>query len=973
MNNRLYFFVLFAFTLSINNFSFAQNYRYKIFNTENSFLPQNQVTAIFQDSKGNLWIGTKFGVVKYDGKNYKIYTAEKGILSGDVTGIFELSNGTILLCAPFSGISKIKGDSISTYPIPEQYQNMNFHKIGDSLIINARTYKKTYTSRLLFFNGKQYKEINHKTYKGSINGINYRNDTLWTLRQITNKKYFFGFLDKNFHFHKLSLKEDFYHFIIKENIMYLSRLSGLYQYQKGKLQKLIDWKGYYGIIHGKNSIYVTAVKNINRIKEYDYSVNLLDSFNIPGFKTMIEDREQNLWFASEQGLYKLSNRAFRHYVFADYHIKPVYPEIIYAMGEYWLSSFDGNLYQFKNKQFINYRAQLPNKNIAFMIGRCVKLDGTIIWGAQGRNRYEKGLLIKKEDKFKALLKGYAAFYSFYYDTLQNILLGGYGQGLLILDDDFSIKAKIDTVKKLKYPTGIEKDTAGYYWLSTRRSIYKYLPEKNYLKQINIPVLEKGALQILHDSRHNLWFGGEGGLIFYNNKNFKQIKHNALKNKAITALHETKNGILLIGTTSGLVTLDLQQFYRNHKTIMKVYDADNGFSGLECAQSGFTEDDKGLVWIALADRLVSIDPEKLDFKNVPVEPYISSVSVLNEAKWLSIDTSLHQLKYDEDKIRFEFSGPYFSNPVLYSYKLEGFDKDWSEYDKVNQAVYTNLPHGKYVFKVKALNGDEGKTAMMTSYAFTKKPAFWETVWFYVFVLLLGILVIWLFIIRMVQVKVQKQRLQYEQNKLLLQAQMAQLDPHFIFNMLTTTGNFALKLKQLGLYDIIVRFSRLLQSHWGNKELTRTLGEEINFIKEYCELNKINKGEIFDYKIEYDENVKLDIPVLKLSIQNFVENAIKYGIKSDNGKKGFISVKISQNDEYTYVNIEDEGIGYKASMKNNPKKKRTGIKTLKSTFNLYNLWNKNKLSFELIDKSDIDPTTSGTIVKIVIPHDYSYVPE
>ncbi|TWI79267.1 two component regulator with propeller domain [Lacibacter cauensis] len=82
------------------------------------------------------------------------------------------------------------------------------------------------------------------------------------------------------------------------------------------------------------------------------------------------------------------------------------------------------------------------------------------------------------------------------------------------------------------------------------------------------------------------------------------------------------------------------------------------------------------------------------------------------------------------IRFEFASPLFGlQPNLeYSYRLKGFDNNWSEWNKRTEKEYTNLPAGNYIFEVKVRNnlGNESAAAV---YAFEMLPPWYETTWAY----------------------------------------------------------------------------------------------------------------------------------------------------------------------------------------------------------------------------------------------------
>ncbi len=952
-----------VFLLLCSNHIIAQSYRYTIYNTENSDLPQNQITSLFQDSKGNIWIGTKFGAVKYDGENFQIYSLKNGILPGDISFIFEMKNGEILLCSNFGGITSVEGDNLMAYPISDKYENyQSIVRMNDSLLITFKCKGIAKKFTLLSFLGGKYRVLCKKDW--NFGSISYANDTIWVLKQNIENKTELGYFDQHYNFISKHFEILYGRLQSMGDTLYINSGNGIYKYYLGKLSKIIETNEILLFKISSNGLYLRALKNIDCLKEFDFSGKLKEIFYLADAGNVLQDKENNTWFGTENGLYKLAERAFHHIVFTDYGIKAINPQIITDNNISWIGSTDGKMYQFDGKYFKNISSRISPNSLGFIMSKLRMPDGTIIWGSS-----IKGVIKKKDDHFIIKdLEGIANVFSLYYDTVTQNTIYGHQDGILIENNKGKIVFHNKPDDGVRVILAIEKDVSGKFWFTSRK--YTYELKDNVLTKISTKLYNYGAYAIVHDKHHNLWFGGEDGLYLYNNKTFKKIEHPALDLKVITALHEVGDSILLIGTISGLAALDLKAFYNKNKTVIKFYNANNGFSGYECAQNGFCEDKNGMVWIPVNDRLIQIDPRYLSFKNVSVEPCISSMSIMNDAFWLSRDTSTHELSHNENKIRFQFSGAYFSNPVTYSYYLEGYEKTWSPYGNSKEAIYANLPPGTYTFHVKAANGEESENILKTYYSFTIEPAFWQTIWFYLVLISVLGAVIYIVTRRIFRNKVEKQQKQYQQHKLMMQAQLAQLDPHFIFNTLTTTGTFALRLKQVGIYEIIVRFSQLLRVHWNNNELTRTLEEELDFVREYCELNRINHGERFDYSIDLDPSVDTSIILVKLSLQNFVENAIKHGIENITGQ-GEIKIKVSQDSIYTRVVIEDNGIGYNKSLKKNNGRKGTGMKTISETFNLYNSWNKYKLEFEIKDKSDANPSSCGTIIEIVIPNEFKYV--
>jgi signal transduction histidine kinase len=95
-----------------------------------------------------------------------------------------------------------------------------------------------------------------------------------------------------------------------------------------------------------------------------------------------------------------------------------------------------------------------------------------------------------------------------------------------------------------------------------------------------------------------------------------------------------------------------------------------------------------------------------------------------------------IAYKYNAVTFQFAGLFYEEPeaTVYSYKLDGFEKDWSPWSKEIKAVFTNLPEGNYNFKVKAINvyGAEGEVC---EYSFVILPPWYREWWaFTIYVIL-----------------------------------------------------------------------------------------------------------------------------------------------------------------------------------------------------------------------------------------------
>ena len=118
------------------------------------------------------------------------------------------------------------------------------------------------------------------------------------------------------------------------------------------------------------------------------------------------------------------------------------------------------------------------------------------------------------------------------------------------------------------------------------------------------------------------------------------------------------------------------------------------------------------------------------------------------------------------IRFEFTAALFGSAsnIEYSFRLKGFDDNWSEYTRKTEKEYTNLPPGKFIFEVKVRN-NLGKESPVSSYAFTVLPPWYLTLWaklLYMVIFFTGLYLLYRWLKK--KFRLQKARFEEEQKRL-----------------------------------------------------------------------------------------------------------------------------------------------------------------------------------------------------------------
>ncbi len=282
-----------------------------------------------------------------------------------------------------------------------------------------------------------------------------------------------------------------------------------------------------------------------------------------------------------------------------------------------------------------------------------------------------------------------------------------------------------------------------------------------------------------------------------------------------------------------------------------------------------------------------------FKDSPFESMlypktvIESIEVNNEP----IHFANNVLPQHKNNVRFRFTGSWIANAprLKYNYLLEGYDQKWTT-TRERWAPYTNLPPGKYIFKVRASENDSFDDQPMAEIAITIKRAIHNSWWFWVIIAaaLLYLYNLW------VKRDRQRVRMKNEIEKMRIESQLItlknQLDPHFLFNSFNTLIALIEEEPEKG-----VRYTQCMTDYYRSimditeKEVV-PLNEELKMLDLYGKLIK----ERFEdgVLITIDKNISEEFFIPPMTLQLLVENAIKHNVV-DASDPLHINIEISAN--------------------------------------------------------------------------------
>jgi len=204
---------------------------------------------------------------------------------------------------------------------------------------------------------------------------------------------------------------------------------------------------------------------------------------------------------------------------------------------------------------------------------------------------------------------------------------------------------------------------------------------------------------------------------------------------------------------------------------------------------------------------------------------------------------------------------------------------------------------------------------------------------------------------------------------MQVLRAQMNPHFIFNCLSSINSFILKNETEAASDYLTKFSRLIRLVLNNSQRQAiSLEDELEMLKLYLDMERLRFKNNFTYHIHVSESIEPEsIFIPPLLLQPFAENAIWHGLMHKQGN-GRLEVEIDKKDSMLVCVISDNGIGREAAIalhrKSAVKEKSMGMHITKERLSLINGHLNENEYFEINDLRDEGGNASGTSVKLKI---------
>jgi two-component sensor histidine kinase/streptogramin lyase len=444
--------------------------------------------------------------------------------------------------------------------------------------------------------------------------------------------------------------------------------------------------------------------------------------------SVFRDSKNNLWIGTYRGgLNKInfesrSTKTFMNEIdnpnsLSNNHIRSINED---NFGNIWIGTYSGGLNRYNPKTnkftvFMN-EADNPNSLSANQVLDIFIESDTVIWAATFGGGLNKILFKKNSSEDNPVFIHYKhnskisssitdnRVYVIYKDSRNNYWVGTYGGGLNRFDP---VSGKFQSLSQLQF-------------------------ENTVLSSLKI-------LSIQEDSKGFLWIGTSGDGLFCLDIDTKKIlrysANEGLSSSVVYGILEDKNGNLWMSSDDGIFV-----FNRTTEKFTQ-FIIEDGLQSLEFSGGAYFKDESGLMFFGGINGLNYFNPDEIIIRNYIPSIEITGVSIFNNRLEGKFNELI--LSYDQNFISFEFAALDFSNPGRnkYSYILEGFDKSWQFSDASRRiAYYTNLPAGRYTFKVIGSNPDGIWNENGSVVTLIINPPFWQTWWFVtLIVIIIGFLI------------------------------------------------------------------------------------------------------------------------------------------------------------------------------------------------------------------------------------------
>lgn len=759
-------------------------FHFRHYNIENG-ISANNISALLQDQKGFIWIGTDYGLSRFDGNQFTFYqktnphysnfhansinticeTNSNELWLGTENGVF-IYNQIKDIFTPFTKQTsdKTKIISLITHILQDKEGNIWIATNKQGLFLY-----NTQTDKLTQFEIPQNDNIVIRILNDEQNNIWLSGPyQLCKLNKVNNTFETYTIEGETEGVYSMALWEDSSH-----HIWMGTWDKGLWKLnpQTKQVKKYLIGENGKSILHihsileySPELLFIGSDDGLtifnpvtNESFLYDnYGENeksLSDKFIYP----MLKDKEGGVWIGTYyNGVNYLPPYCGQFNGYSESSDIPYFNSRIISRfcegenGNIWIASDDSGLSCFNpsTMQFIDFngREKLNKKNL-----HALCMAGKDLW----IGTYGDGIQILNTQTGE--IKSYNTTHGLDENSIYSIFKDSQGEiwtGSMDGICQFNIQSQHFTLIKQLGALVIEitEDSKGNLWIATLGGgLFRYSPQKN--KEWKRYYQEKGlnSLNINHlciNRENQIWAATSEGLYLYNPlKDIFEYQPLKIPNECINAILEGED-CLWLTTAKGLVK------YTPATQETQIFTKSDGLQSEAFIMASALKTRNGEFYIGSINGFNTFYPHQLKLNTQKPNVVLTSLEIFNKKIETQKDGILPEtidhlkeihLSHADNVITLNYAALSYCTPQKnqYAYMLEGFDKGWNYVGSQHSTTYTNLPAGTYTFRVKASNNDNIWNEEGTSIRIIVHPPFYLSLPFKIgyvllFLLALGLL-------------------------------------------------------------------------------------------------------------------------------------------------------------------------------------------------------------------------------------------